>query len=516
MNQFLTILAIVVAVPLAFGQASVSTNTTGINTTLLMTNGDLLTGRFLGIDPKEGYQLQHPAARVPFFVSSASVYKLTLRDVPSLTARRQMLQVKLINGDEIPIQSAELDAEKIHVETWFGGKLSIPRTAVRVLIPISSSKIIFEGPDTLKGWGAALMGVQLSVEGAEIGGVQVERIVEGGPAEKAGLMVGDIVTEFQGKKYEKRDDLIAAVKQFEPGHKATIKFKRADVIKEAEVVLDTVGWTLQQGALVANGKGGNIGRDVNLPDISEIEFELAWRDNPNLTVAFYCDRVNSSVQMNGYTMQISQNYVYLNRYDRDGDALQTSNIGNAQTQIGLPKLSSHISIRCNRNQKSIALLADGVLIRQWRDVREFPGAGKGIQFTGFTQPIKISQFRVREWNGRLPTDGEPASPNPKEDYIRLANEDSLSGSIISIREGRLNFKSSLGEFPVPFEKVGVIKFAASAATALPPLKAFITLHGGGKLNLTIDSWANGQVGVTSTYFGKGVLQAAAISSVEFR
>lgn len=516
MNRLLPLLIIIVSAPFAFGQAVVTTYTAGTNTTLLMTNGDVLTGQFLGIDPKEGYQLQHPAARIPFFVSAASVFKLTLRDQPTLPARRQMLQIKLINGDEIPIQSAELDGEKIHVETWFAGKLSMPRSVVRVLIPISSSKIVFEGPDTLKGWGAALMGLQLSLDGPEIGGVQVERIIEAGPAEKAGLMIGDIVLEFQGKKYQKRDELIAAVKQYEPGQKATIKFKRGEMIKDAEVVLDTVGWTLQQGALVANGKGGNIGHDVNLPDMSEIEFELAWRDNPNLTVAFYCDQVNSASQMNGYTMQISQNYVYLNRYDRDGLVIQTSNIGNAQTQIGLPKLSTHLSIRCNRNQKSIALLADGVLVRQWRDAREFPGVGKGIQFTGYTQPIKISQLRVREWNGRLPNDGEPASPNPKEDYIRLANEDSLSGQILSIREGRLNFKSSLGEFPVPFEKVGVIKFAAVPANAVPPAKAFITLHGGGKLNLTIEGWANGQVDVSSPSFGKGRLQAAAISSVEFR
>ncbi|MGA9117884.1 MAG: DegQ family serine endoprotease [Bacteroidota bacterium] len=60
-----------------------------------------------------------------------------------------------------------------------------------------------------------------NAEGALIGGVQAD-----GPAEKAGLKVGDIVTEFNGKKIENRDQLSNLVAQTLPKSTADLTVLR--------------------------------------------------------------------------------------------------------------------------------------------------------------------------------------------------------------------------------------------------------------------------------------------------
>ena len=60
-----------------------------------------------------------------------------------------------------------------------------------------------------------------STEGALIGGVQSD-----GPAEKAGIKVGDIVTEFNGKKIVNRDQLSMLVAQTPPKSEAEVKVLR--------------------------------------------------------------------------------------------------------------------------------------------------------------------------------------------------------------------------------------------------------------------------------------------------
>ncbi len=60
-----------------------------------------------------------------------------------------------------------------------------------------------------------------STEGALIGGIQSD-----GPAEKAGMKIGDIVTEFNGKKILNRDQLSMLVAQAPPKSKAELKVLR--------------------------------------------------------------------------------------------------------------------------------------------------------------------------------------------------------------------------------------------------------------------------------------------------
>ena len=60
----------------------------------------------------------------------------------------------------------------------------------------------------------------------QVEGALVADVVKGGPAERAGVKVGDIITEFDGKKIKDSSDLPAAVARISPGKSVTVKMVR--------------------------------------------------------------------------------------------------------------------------------------------------------------------------------------------------------------------------------------------------------------------------------------------------
>jgi len=68
-------------------------------------------------------------------------------------------------------------------------------------------------------------------------GAQVEALTPGGSAEKAGVLVGDIITEFNGKQITTAQSLMSAVRQQAAGASATLKLLRAGKVISLSVTL---------------------------------------------------------------------------------------------------------------------------------------------------------------------------------------------------------------------------------------------------------------------------------------
>jgi putative serine protease PepD len=71
----------------------------------------------------------------------------------------------------------------------------------------------------------AYLGVQIG-DSSTSAGAEVGSVVNGSPADKAGLKVGDVVTAIDGKPVESADDLTATVATYKPGDKATVAVTR--------------------------------------------------------------------------------------------------------------------------------------------------------------------------------------------------------------------------------------------------------------------------------------------------
>lgn len=71
----------------------------------------------------------------------------------------------------------------------------------------------------------------------EAGAVLVEEAVSGGPAEEAGLRIGDVIIKFGDEEISSKEELIDAIRGHDPGDTVTITYVRGGMNKTAEATL---------------------------------------------------------------------------------------------------------------------------------------------------------------------------------------------------------------------------------------------------------------------------------------
>jgi hypothetical protein len=121
---------------------------------ILFLNGDLLYGALQSIDPQNGILWRHPDALQPIEFSTDSISEIQFGPRPeSNPAYTNTCIVYLTNQDQLEGKLVSCDAEKLTLETWYAGKINIPRSMVRLLTIIPSNLLtVFEGPTGLAGW----------------------------------------------------------------------------------------------------------------------------------------------------------------------------------------------------------------------------------------------------------------------------------------------------------------------------------------------------------------------------
>ncbi len=424
--------------------------------TIVLVNGDTLQGAFLSFDSKGVMRWQHPAVKLPIELDGASISKVKLEGakVRELAAKENC-SVKLLNGDELLGELLTMDAEKLTIDTWYGGTITIPRNAVGQISPgLGKISTLYEGPTGMEGWTGRNPNVP------EGGGIRVGRIIAGGKPNALS------------------------------------------------------GWQYQNDAFFTSSAGAQIGRNIKLATQSNIEFDVAWRGYFQLAIHLYTDKIEQ-YSGNAYILGLNPNNIYLQRMTtQEGQ----NNLGNAQLQTLQQKTSAHISIRVNKDQKTIALLVDNVLVQQWKENGDFAGKGSGLMFVSQGQgAVKISGIRVTEWDGKIPANLPAASGKIAEDFARLVNNDSISGALKGIKDGKIAFTTSFASLDIPLERVGQIELAQAKPTkpALVPGEVRATFAGRGSITFTLESWDANQVSGYSPNLGRVKFSPAAFSQIEF-
>jgi hypothetical protein len=72
--------------------------------------------------------------------------------MPPASATPATHSVLLVNGDEIPGVLVSLDDKTLLLDTWYAGKLSIPRNMVKGITSLSGPLVTYEGPASIDGW----------------------------------------------------------------------------------------------------------------------------------------------------------------------------------------------------------------------------------------------------------------------------------------------------------------------------------------------------------------------------
>lgn len=74
---------------------------------------------------------------------------------------------------------------------------------------------------------------------AEIGAILITQVVTASPAEKAGLLKGDIITALEGQSLTPNDSLANRLLQYKPGDTVSISVMREGRQQEISIVLGT-------------------------------------------------------------------------------------------------------------------------------------------------------------------------------------------------------------------------------------------------------------------------------------
>ena len=165
-------------------------------------------------------------------------------------------------------------------------------------------------------------------------------------------------------------------------------------------------WTYRDGAFYAS-KPASVARNLQLPDMARIEFDLAWRGQPNIAIALYTDSLQPILLLNKengpdfggfYSFRLSGVIADIYPIKKHG---QIPSLGSVILSALDRVDHAHFDFRVNKPQNRIILLIDKVPVAQWSDTNGFEGEGRGIRFVENSGAIKLSNLRITRWDGIL-------------------------------------------------------------------------------------------------------------------
>lgn len=280
-------------------------------------------------------------------------------------------------------------------------------------------------------------------------------------------------------------------------------------------------WIYRNGAFYAS-KSASIARDMKLPDVSSLSFDMTWKGYFQLAIALYTDRLQPVSIANKeaepyfggfYSLQLntfSANLLPITHKD------PVRYLGQASMLALSQKNAAHFDIRTHKHKKTIALLVNGELVKEWTDPAPFAGAGTAIRFVHQGQGlIKIENLTVTEWDGTYEEKNAPAPPQD-QDLARLRNGDRVIGTVAKIENGLLAIARAEGKMEFPLGRAKRIEFAAKRRGNAPRDSTALRAHfpRGGVLTLSIDEWTPEGYRASSPAFGPAKIYPRAFSRLE--
>jgi len=405
---------------------------------LRFANKDSLHGSFLAVD-KDGVHFKSLEAKDPIVFQTANLSDVRLDShKPPANATQPTQAVTLTNNDELPGTLVSMDDKSLVLDTWYAGKLTIPRAMIKGITPLKTGGgTLYEGPTGMEGW----------------------------------------VLGNNGNRVK--------------------------------------SWSYRDGALISTSYG-TIGRDMKLPDVASIAFDVVSRGQAQLQVGIYCDQADNFG--NCYMFQINNNYIYLQRYSRNGMNM----VGEQQPVMlrGAMMRSDklHLDIRVSKPAKTIWLYVNGNMLKQWTDPGEFAGTGTKMIFSSQQgMYAKISGIKVSSWDGKPEDDSTASTVKSKEDSIKMANSDRVSGKLKKIEDGKAIFASSYADLTIPLDRIEQIDMSSDGADQAKKnaddVRAYFADRG--SITIELQSWDEKKVTASSPNFGTAVFSPDAFQRVQF-
>lgn len=294
----------------------------------------------------------------------------------------------------------------------------------------------------------------------------------------------------------------------------------AEVTSAAE---DAGYWNYQPGAFMAT-KSASIARDLKLPDQMTMEFDVTWRGTLNLAIAVFTDSLKPiSLRAKEdeppfaafYSLQINSHSVNL-LYVSQAEPLR--NMGQIIAPMLGQKNEARITIHASKERKLLTLLIDGVVAKQWSEGMS-AAQGTGVRFVHQGQgSIRLSNLRIRQWDGRMDELATTPHVGPDEAVITLTGE-KLVGKLLGYDATSLQLQTGQSAFKVGLDRVQRIEFSPVRTLADAPTgkgrRVRAKLANGGVLTFDLLSWKEGKAKVLLPGIGEVEIKTELLQQVEF-
>jgi hypothetical protein len=275
-------------------------------------------------------------------------------------------------------------------------------------------------------------------------------------------------------------------------------------------------WEYKDGAFIANG-ADLLGRDFGIKDSSTLEFDLSWNGGFSLSITLYASVIDRfDYSSSAYLVYLGTGAISVQRVQAGAGAVM---LGQNQIPDMYRKNKMHFEIRCNKEDATITLLADGKFVQRWKDNSPggFVAKGGGIVFFSQVEArsLKISNIRVSEWDGRFEPESMTNLP-PDLDVVFLANRDKVYGKVLALQESKATVEARQARLDIPLERVTQIRFAKAAAeTNVFPGEVRASFPGGESVVFAMEKWDGNEVTGTSRTFGPVRFNPTSIRELQF-
>ncbi|MCI0462600.1 MAG: S1C family serine protease, partial [Gemmataceae bacterium] len=121
-------------------------------------------------------------------------------------------------------------------------RIGSPITA-NLHVPVDTYRNTWDRLAKAEVWGSQLggRGPNSAYPGLQVDGeskdCRVIQVIPGGPADKAGFKVNDVITQFDSQKIGNSEDLVAQMRRKKPGEEVVVEIRRAQEVVTLKLVL---------------------------------------------------------------------------------------------------------------------------------------------------------------------------------------------------------------------------------------------------------------------------------------
>ena len=435
-------------------------------------DGDALKGTFVGFNVETGVKWRHSAVKTDIDFMTDSLSKIQLFPRLQTLEPDQSTQIDLVTGEVLSGELLELNDRHLILNAWYSrNSLRIPREKILSIRPESEELgLIYEGPTGMDGW---------KTRGTTVGKAQDKAL------RPQAIFGGRVPFPIPN-----RNNIRVPAP---PG---------------------TSGWKYADKSFSATRSGSLVGRELELGDSVNVEFDMAWQGSFNLGVSLYADQLDA-YSGSSYMVGIGSNSCYLTRMAKSVQ----NNLGQQTYQELRGKTKARISIRANKADSSMALIINDRVIKQWEDNSGFAGKGKKLMFVLLQDSsVRISNMRVTKWDGKMPAVNSGENKEGK-DVLTTSNSTNLSGELLGVRDGKAIFKAGFSPAPLEITMDTITKIQLADAKPEKPKLGLgdvrVTFVNGGQFTFLLEKWGADRVSGMSGVLGRVDFQPGAFSVLEF-